>query len=609
MATLTNGESATLSLDAFASVSVQCDGGVQGTLAWVSSADNLKSDVSAKLTNKTYGPYGVPGSMVITVTAGSLIYTVNGNAGWIERNADGAIVGLVGDNDQIFDVSTKYSGRRGTRRGIKQVDFGSADVTVGNHPLVAGTNNVAKSSGKARVTANDSMAAGGVYGCYATPLFNDFSDGTMIYLDIDFPDQGNTMVFSLWFYDATFAVKSATANVWVAGIAKPGRMVLAVPKSEFTLGGTFATADWANIGQVGVLASKVGGTPVNVTERFDVYSVWSGWPAKAAVVLALDDSNNQLPEVYSGLNNGGLGMPHYGIPLTLYSIPSQWGQVGSATLAEMRLAYDAGWDVAIHTVDVLALVGQTLTWAAGVATFTSLLENHGFSNGNSVLIAGADPYDLNGTKTITVTGATTFTYATAQSGSGTALGYITCNKTAGGAVTSQVAIVKAERSIAAAAGLTRGNDHFAYASGVWSPTLDTAIRAEGFLSTRSVAGMNDAAVPTALSGTNGLLPSLTGAFTGGQVFDHPLTVVNLNENTPVTLAKVLACVDLAIKYGGVLIIYGHSIVSATSTPNLEWLTTKWWPLVQGLKARQDNGLLDCLTITQAYESVNTGSDT
>jgi hypothetical protein len=78
MATLTNGQSATLSLDAFASVSVQCDGGVQGTLVWTSSADNLKSDVSAKLTNKTYGPYGVPGALTITVTAGRLIYTVNG---------------------------------------------------------------------------------------------------------------------------------------------------------------------------------------------------------------------------------------------------------------------------------------------------------------------------------------------------------------------------------------------------------------------------------------------------------------------------------------------------------------------------------------------------
>ena len=96
MATLTNGESATLSLDAFASVSVQCDGGVQGTLVWTSAADNLKSDVSAKLTNKTYGPYGVPGSMVITVTAGSLTYTVESETGGLAYDTNGNITGLAG---------------------------------------------------------------------------------------------------------------------------------------------------------------------------------------------------------------------------------------------------------------------------------------------------------------------------------------------------------------------------------------------------------------------------------------------------------------------------------------------------------------------------------
>ena len=524
-------------------------------------------------------------------------------------DAEGRLAALGGPDGVTYEVAPIYSGRRGAKRGIEQVDFGSSDVTVGNNPLSGTTATIAQSGGKARVTAPASMAAGGVYGCYATPLFNDFSDGTMIYLDIDFPDQGNTMVFSLWFYDVTFAVKSATANVWVAGVSKPGHMVLAVPKTEFTLGGTFTSADWANIGQVGVLASKVGGTPVNVTERFDVYAIWSGWPAKAAVVLAMDDSNSNLPEIYSGTNNGGVGLPSYDIPLTMYAIPSQWGQVGSATLAQMQLAYAAGWDVALHGVQTLALVGS-ITWATGVATFTSLLENHGFSNGNSVVISGADPYALNGTKTVGGATATTFTYATAQSGSGTALGYIVCDKTVGGSVAAQLAIVANEKAIAQAAGLTRGNLHYAYPNGVWSPAVDAGLRAAGYLSTRSVARMSDTAVPTAISGTDGLHSSLLTAFTGVSAFSRPLSVIELNDSAPVTLAKVLAAVDLTIKAGGVLVIYGHSVVSVTQGfTNLEWLTTKWWPLVKALKQRQDNGLLDCLTITQAYDSVNSGSNT
>lgn len=79
MATLTAGgtSSATIALDAFASIAVVCDASCNGTLSFASSAPNLLSNKTAKVQNKTYGPYGVPGTVTISVVAGSLTYEVS----------------------------------------------------------------------------------------------------------------------------------------------------------------------------------------------------------------------------------------------------------------------------------------------------------------------------------------------------------------------------------------------------------------------------------------------------------------------------------------------------------------------------------------------------
>jgi len=58
---------------------------------------------------------------------------------------------------------------------------------------------------------------------------------------------------------------------------------------------------------------------------------------------------------------------------------------------------------------------SSITIAAGVATATST--THGYENNDRVTIAGASPAGVNGTHKITVTGADTFTFTTAASGS------------------------------------------------------------------------------------------------------------------------------------------------------------------------------------------------
>ena len=106
MATLAAGgtSTATLSLDAFASVAVVCDASCNGTLTFTSAAPNLLSNKTFRLQNKTYGPFGVPGTLSFTVTAGSLTYTPAGNVGGFSYDTSGNITGLAGPNSSTLKL-------------------------------------------------------------------------------------------------------------------------------------------------------------------------------------------------------------------------------------------------------------------------------------------------------------------------------------------------------------------------------------------------------------------------------------------------------------------------------------------------------------------------
>lgn len=77
MSTLNSGSSATVSLDAFSSISVTSAG--SGAMTITSLAPSLFSNKSiTRLQNKIYGPYGVPTIVVLTAVDRPLVYTVNG---------------------------------------------------------------------------------------------------------------------------------------------------------------------------------------------------------------------------------------------------------------------------------------------------------------------------------------------------------------------------------------------------------------------------------------------------------------------------------------------------------------------------------------------------
>lgn len=80
MATITAGQSASFTLDAFGYITVSSV--IAGTLTGVSLAQTLKSNVYvSKLASTVYGPYGVPMDFTITSTDGSLTYTTTAGYG------------------------------------------------------------------------------------------------------------------------------------------------------------------------------------------------------------------------------------------------------------------------------------------------------------------------------------------------------------------------------------------------------------------------------------------------------------------------------------------------------------------------------------------------
>ncbi len=78
MPTLSSGSSVTLTLGAFESLSMISGVAGQSSIAFTSLAPNVHPDVSVtKAQSKTYGPFGVPMTVVISCSDGSVTYTQN----------------------------------------------------------------------------------------------------------------------------------------------------------------------------------------------------------------------------------------------------------------------------------------------------------------------------------------------------------------------------------------------------------------------------------------------------------------------------------------------------------------------------------------------------
>ena len=102
MPTLTAGQTATLTMGAFDSITITLTGTTgKGSIALTSLASSIRSDIPVSvLQSKTYGPYGAPMTTVVTCADSSIVYLLNvGAAGsgvlWADRPSAASNTGQV----------------------------------------------------------------------------------------------------------------------------------------------------------------------------------------------------------------------------------------------------------------------------------------------------------------------------------------------------------------------------------------------------------------------------------------------------------------------------------------------------------------------------------
>jgi hypothetical protein len=520
-------------------------------------------------------------------------------AHWVS-DSSGRITGLAG-NDGGIAVRV---GRAIPRKPKTLVDFAGAHTTISS-PLATAVSTITQEADGILLTA--APAAGQVMASRTTLDQTDLSAYTHFVIDVSFPDQVLTCSFRVTFYNAAISKSASWLVVRNVGIAKHGRMTFVLPKAEITAVGGFVAADWAAVQYLEIALDKAAMTVANAAERLRIHGFYLGGRTQPNVVLSFDDTNTYLNRIWQGYGNPtNRGVADYNIPITLYTIPSQFGLPGYADAEILEEMYGSGLvDFGVHGVAPMAHI-LSITWASGEATAVSALGAHGYTTGDQVPIYGPDPYELAGTKTITVINSTTFKYATSLPGTGSALGYITSPLMSAGVVGNLDAVkaeVEANLAILAQRGWTRGNEHFAFPYNAFTPPLVAMLTGLGFKTFRTSNRMVDGTTPTTMTGADGLERSSYEPVLG--ISSRPmLDVVELNESPGVTLAKVQAAITQAIKFGSTVHIYGHSIVLAadiSGAASAEWAAdTKFWPLLDWLVPQVVDGSVGVCGISDWY---------
>jgi phage tail sheath protein FI len=194
----------------------------------------------------------------------------------------------------------------------------------------------------------------------------------------------------------------------------------------------------------------------------------------------------------------------------------------------------------------------SITRAAGIATVTTA-SAHGFTTGQSVTIAGANQTAYNGTFTITVTGATTFTYTVAGTPATPATGTITA---------------EAAQSVSS---ITRSA----------SPATVTTVSAHGFTTGQSVtiAGAN----PTEYNGT------FTITVTGATTFTYTVTGTPATPATGTITAQAAQSVTSITRAAG---------IATVTTASAHGFTTGQSVTIAGANQTAYNGTFT-ITVTGA----------
>jgi peptidoglycan/xylan/chitin deacetylase (PgdA/CDA1 family) len=132
-------------------------------------------------------------------------------------------------------------------------------------------------------------------------------------------------------------------------------------------------------------------------------------------------------------------------------------------------------------------------------------------------------------------------------------------------------------------GWLRAKDHFAYPNGSYDDNSITALNTLGYKSARTIIGrMQD---------------------TGKGLDNCLLLTTRVMGGSSLTQATVQGYIDRATLNGGTFILYAHKIVAGAAANTNEWEDSKFNGVIDYLKARQDEGLLDVVTISEWYDGL------
>lgn len=369
------------------------------------------------------------------------------------------------------------------------------------------------------------------------------------------------------------------------GVWKPGRYTLFFNKADFSL---VNAGSWSSIKRV-ELRMLAGGTVS--AQSCDVFRIAGAARGRTKVAVTFDDAHGSVYSLGYGITAGGLG--DYGIPATLYVPVTNIGASTYMTLAQLKTLQAAGWTIGSHGYNHVNYAYQaTGSQTEGTATLTLSGSTNPFAIGDTVTVT-ADPLMVAYAGDVVLTGrnATTISYEVDPGTAATLVGRVVVSNAA--LYARAVADLQSSMAYFSANGFTEALKHFSYPYSGSSREIVSLLRDQGYQTARfaeSLLTPNSYAASMALMRDEGwmYLPMM------------PLG------NTD-TAASILAAINTrATTFGATCILVAHTIVDSAST-GLQFEDDEWLTLCAGLKALQDRGIIECVSMDELYKMQATPS--
>lgn len=337
---------------------------------------------------------------------------------------------------------------------------------------------------------------------------------------------------------------------------------------------------------VTVQAASTGGN-----SRTYIRRVWVG-KNRTKVMFSYDDAHEAQETIVAPMLTAA------GFKATLCASSGYINTANKLTDAMLSSLYNThGWDFGLQqtrdTTDIFlnrAASGSGLTRSGSVATWTNTVGTHLLTSGQNVTIAGAVEPEWNATfGPITVVDTGTFTFPCAGTETTPATGYITTRRMSDQRIKD---IIEFERNFYASRGFPRGGNFLAYSNGIVGELVLDAVASAGVVMARST---NTGAAP------------MTRIFDPRGSTPRSMLMLPAGAMDQATAATVLTYVDAAILRGCSIHLYGHNVAAGVGTgTSLTMDSAELQSLVDGLKTRQQDGLLDVVTVSEFLDLVAHG---